>query len=479
MKTALPLFVLFLCFDLYNTFYYPTKPELSSLPTYSIIDYGAKGDGRTLNTKAINLAIAQANANGGGIVLVPTGSFLSGAFQVTGKNIYLQIEGEIIASDDASDYYCLPSVTSDTGPCDYPFIALLNGTNVGILGSGSVNGGANSPPGHLVAQYLPESNYLVPKGWNLPNCSGYSCRPKLLVIRDCLQVTIHRVSLLNSPLWTVTIINSHYVSFDEVTVAGDRRWPNNDGIDPISGSFITIQNSNISTGDDGICLITHTHEDIHDVLVRNCTLASTSAALKVSSFESIATGRIYHVLFENCKISDTNRGLAVVPRWGSSRIEDIQFSNIELETRYFSELWWGNAEPIHITGMDASASNLWTGSISDIRFVNITGRSENGIIVVGQAQRSELSHITFDGLNILIDRFGNVSRPCHDWRPSRPPQIFAAPVNGVYISFSDFIDFRNSVVKFGEPHQTYYGACLNLTATAYHVDTRGFDCSQI
>jgi hypothetical protein len=182
------LFIL-LCTSILSHGFLLTTPNLSSLKRFNIESYGAKGDGITLNTKAINLALMAAQNNGGGVVLVPSGRFVSGAFQVTGQNIYLQVDGELLATDDASQYYCLPSVTSDTGPCDYPFIALLSGDGIGILGNGSINGGANSPPGHLVEKYLPDLNFLVPSEWKLPNCTGYSCRPKLLVINNCTNGT--------------------------------------------------------------------------------------------------------------------------------------------------------------------------------------------------------------------------------------------------------------------------------------------------
>ena len=61
---------------------------------------------------------------------------------------------------------------SDTGPCDYPLVACVDSVDVAILGPGAINGGANDPPGHLVASYDKTTNFLNPVLWNLPDCEG-------------------------------------------------------------------------------------------------------------------------------------------------------------------------------------------------------------------------------------------------------------------------------------------------------------------
>lgn len=146
-----------------------------------------------------------------------------------------------------------------------------------------VNGGANDPPGHLVDHYDPEYNYLYPQDWNFSYpCSSFSCRPKLVVFKDCTNVKIVGVTLANSPLWTTVLVRDKGVTIDTATIYGDRRWPNNDGVDLVDCSDVVIQNSNISTGDDNIIVVGHTSTPAKNIYVFNCTLASTSAALKVS-----------------------------------------------------------------------------------------------------------------------------------------------------------------------------------------------------
>lgn len=284
------------------------------------------------------------------------------------------------------------------------------------------------------------------------------------------------ISLLNSPLWTVTLISSHHVEFDRMQIIGDKRWPNNDGIDPISGSFITIKNSKIIAGDDCVCLITHTAESIHDVVVKNCEFESSSAALKVSAFESTASGNIYNVLFENNKITDTNRGLAIMPRWGNGTIRDIYFRDISIETHYFSEAWWGSAEPIYVTSMDSSTTHLWNGSVYDIVFQNIVAHSENGVVMRTQTGKTPLQQIYFDQVHVTIDRFSNISRPTHDWRPTPPPDVEPCKVDGFYLDYViATIDY--SSVEYIHPVQPFYGQCLNFTDNSIAVPFK-FVCTQ-
>lgn len=294
---------------------------------------------------------------------------------------------------------------------------------------------------------------------------------------DNSTVMIKWISLLNSPLWTVTLIASHYVEFDRIQIIGDKRWPNNDGIDPISGSFITIKNSKIIAGDDCICLITHTAEPIHDVFVQDCEFESSSAALKVSAFESTASGDIHNVLFRNSKITDTNRGLAIMPRWGSGKISDIVFANITMETHYFSDAWWGSAEPIYITSMDSSTTHLWNGTISGILFYNITAHSENGVVMRTQSDKTPMKKIYFDQVHIAIDKFSNISHPTHDWRPAPPPDVEPCNVDGFYIDNANFVSIFDSTVTYTHPVQPFYGQCLNQTDADGTVVTYNFDCS--
>ncbi len=74
----------------------------------------------------------------------------------------------------------------------------------------------------------------------------------------------------------------------------------------------------------------------------------------------------------NLKIANTNRGIAIMPRWGTGKIYNVTFQNIEMQTQYFSIPWWGSAEPIYITNINASSTHWWNGTIGGIHNITFT-----------------------------------------------------------------------------------------------------------
>ncbi len=140
---------------------------------------------------------------------------------------------------------------------DYPLVSAQNSSYLAIFGDGTINGGANDPPGHLVKQYIPSLNFLVPLDIALPKCSPFNCRIKLVVFLNCSEIVIEKVKLLNSPLWTLEFALSRNILVKDATIEGDRRWPNGDGCDVVSSTNVSILRTRISTGDDCIDLSTH------------------------------------------------------------------------------------------------------------------------------------------------------------------------------------------------------------------------------
>jgi polygalacturonase len=439
---------------------------------FNILDDGAIGDGITDNTQSIRHTLLRAaDYDLPSIVLVPAGDFLTGSLQLPSNvSFHLAPNAILRASDNASLYSCIPSMTSDTGPCDYPFILIDHAHNVYLEGEGRIDGGANSPPGHLVREYRESSNMLMPIDWNLPNCSAYNCRPKLLVVRFSHSITVVNVSITNSPFWTVTIIESENILFNNVTILGDRRWPNNDGIDLINSRNVIIQNSNISTGDDCIAIISHGSSSMYNITLDNMDLQSTSAGIKVSAYEANSTGDMYNMIFRNIRITDTHRGVCVAPRWGTGTISNLLFEQMNIETRFFGLDWWGSAEPIYVTGLSTNADRTWTGILKNVTFRNIVAKGEQGFIVRGNT--SILENIYFQNISLTIDRWSNVTEhPSHDYRPSQEPQMAWAKVDGIFAMDINGFYLDHINIEFKQPKQYYYGECLNITNVTQMIKT--------
>ncbi len=469
-------FFLFLCIALVNSESARYLKVLQSAQmTFDIVaDCGAVGDGQTDNTQAIRKCIQLASNYSSSdinpsLVIVPEGVFVSGAFNLTAKNVYIHlmsINSVLRASYNASLYPCVLSITEDTGLCNYPVFLIYNCTNCGLIGPGSINGGLNDPPGNGINGYHEETNMLVPLEWALPLCSYYNCRPKLIIVQASSHILFSGgIRILNSPLWTLSLDESEDVIIEDALISGDRRFPNNDGIDVINSQRVLIRNTTIKTGDDCIAIITHTPPPINNVLVENCTLSSSSAAIKVAVFDAQATGTISNLNFNNIIITDTNRGICIDPRVGQSTIENLSFTNIQMEIHYFGSNWWGKAEPIQITSLSFSDQNQWNGTIRDIRFENLTSHSENGIILFGNS--TFIRNVTLKNIKLEIDKFSNISSPNHDWRPTSVSQeIVYAPTDGIYLNGVDGIEINNVQIVFRGAKQQFWGECLNSTRTA-------------
>lgn len=445
---------------------------IESIEVFNILDDGAIGDGITDNTQSIrHTFLRAANYHLPSIVLIPPGNFLTGSLQIPSNvTLYLARHAILRASDNASLYSCIPSITTDTGPCDYPFLLIDHGENISLVGEGEIDGGANNPPGHLVKEYQSQSNMLIPIEWNLPNCSGYSCRPKLFVVRYSSSINIFNITIKNSVLWTITVIESDYIVFNNITINGDRRWPNNDGIDLINSRHVIIQNSNISTGDDCIAIISHNSSSMFNITVENMNLQSTSAGIKVSAFDANSTGDMYDMIFRNISITDTNRGLCIGPRWGSNIISNLLFDQINIETRFFGLDWWGSAEPIYITSLSANHEHPWKGIIKNVTLKNFITKGEQGFIIRGNT--SLLENISMRNISLLIDRWSNITEhPSHDYRPSEEPQMAWSKVDGIFAMDINEFYLENITIQFKQPKQYYYGECLNLSNITQLIKT--------
>ena len=451
-------------FYLYSIFFFTHILLTQQTIVFNILDDGAIGDGTTDNTQAIGRTFRRAiDYRLASIVLIPAGDFLTGSLQIPSNvTLHLARDGILRASDNASLYPCIPSITTDTGPCDYPFLLIDHAQNVTLEGEGRLEGGANNPPGHLVKEYRQASNIFLPIGWPLPKCPGPTCRPKLVVVRYSSSIKFLNLTISNSVLWTNNIVESDDILFDNVTIIGDRRWPNNDGIDLINSRHVIIRNCNISTGDDCIAIMSHGPSDMFNITVENCDLQSTSAGLKVSAFDGNSTGNMFDMTFRDIRIVDSNRGICVGPRWGSGKIYNLLFEEMTIETRFFGLDWWGTGEPIYITGLSGIADHYWTGQMKNITLRNIISRGEQGFLIRGNTSRLENIHL--ENISLIIDRWSNeTAHPSHDYRPSPEPQMAYAKVDGIFAMDIDGFELRNLTIQFKQPKQDYYGQCLNFS----------------
>ena len=464
---------------------------VASGAAFDITRFGATDDGissATANTAAIALAVQAASHTATtSYVFVPEGTFVVGSFNLS-SDVYLCLDdgSELYGSNNASDYKAVISITSDTGPFDFPLVFLYDVVRSGIFGSGNpiassrgrINGGLNSPPGNHISSYDAKLNFLLPEEWPLPGCTPFSCRPKLLVARLSQHLVFQGFDVVNSALWTMTLSESTFILIDHMLISGSRQYPNNDGIDCISCVNLAVTNTNISTGDDCVAIISHSATPLSNVTLSNLRLQSSSAAIKLAAFDLSATGGVHGITVTNITVTDTNRGICVDPRWGSGSITNATFTDMTIETHYFSSAWWGEAEPLYITATSASAEHVWNGSVSHITFERIHMHSENGIFFYSNTSQGLplMTGIAMIDTHVLVDRWSNISSPSHDYRPSQPPQIVRSMVWGLYVDGAASLLLTKSSIAFAATPQAFYANCVEVVNSS-SVDEHEVTCT--
>jgi polygalacturonase len=137
-------------------------------------------------------------------------------------------------------------------------------------------------------------------------------------------------------------------------------------------------------------------------------MVTTSGAITLGT-ESV--GLISDVLVENCKVSRSHRGFAVRAREGGL-IENVTFRNSEIQTRAFSDSWWGHGEALHVTAFrwsepehlgDGNAERVIFGKVSNIRFENLSVTTEAGTLVWGQ-KKGLIKDVFFENVSQKMDK---------------------------------------------------------------------------
>lgn len=230
----------------------PVTASPANQKRYVITGYGAVGDGKTLNTTAIQRAIDEASAAGAGVVEIPKGKFLSGSiFLKSGVELHLVEGGMLFGSDNIEDY---PKINTRIEGHFEPWrMALVNAqklTRVRITGKGILDGNGLTFWKAFWARRQANAR-----------CTNLEVeRPRLMFIDRCTDVQITGVSLQDSGFWNLHLYNSREVLIDGIRITIPTahktgvRGPSTDGIDVDSSQNVTIRNTYISNHDDNIAL---------------------------------------------------------------------------------------------------------------------------------------------------------------------------------------------------------------------------------
>ena len=392
---------------------------------YNVVDYGAVGNKIVDDAKAIQQAIDECSANGGGTVLLPANhTFMSGPLCLKSNvNLHLEATAVLLANPDEG-IYKLSAFGENRGE-GMMWIYANGADNISITGKGTIHGNGIA----FMGKELDDSYELKP-------VTTFDPRPHVLTLTDVKNLTIRDITIRDGAYWTVHLIGCDGAVIDGISLLNNLKIRNGDGIDLDHSRNVRISNCHITSGDDCICLKNRRefeqYGSCHDITVTNCVMTSRSCAIKIGS-ENMDS--IYNVVFDNCVITRSNRGLGIQNR-DEGTVTDVMFSNIIMDCQLWSDVWWGKAEPIYVTSYPRANGNHkdanWRfpkgetvgrcGEVSRIYFNNIVANSENGCFVGGDIE-GKVNNVHFSNVRLVRKKVTAYEGGAIDLRPCRDTQF--------------------------------------------------------
>lgn len=278
---------------------------LAGTSIYDVRDFGAKGDGQTLNTTAIQAAIDNCHQKQGGTVLIPAGDFICGTIEMkSGVTLHVATNGRLLGSKRREDYTAGKGVPSGNG--NIVFIYAANAENITVEGNGTIDGnglsfyngkGDNTGPGQR-------------------GVGGNFDRPHLLIFSQCTRFQVKDVLLTNSAYHCFRILKCKHVQLHNIRIY-NRVNKNNDGFHFNDTQYVHISGCDVQCQDDACALFGSNQF----VTITNCSFSTRWSIFRFGG------GEAQNITVSNCLIYDTY-GCPVKISSGRARIENLSFSNI-------------------------------------------------------------------------------------------------------------------------------------------------------
>ncbi|MBO9572006.1 MAG: hypothetical protein J7497_07325, partial [Chitinophagaceae bacterium] len=362
---------------------------LSHAAVYDVRKYGAKGDGKTNDTIAIQKTIDACAKGGGGVVLFDKGTFLSGGIKLKSHvELHLTSTAVLLGTKNVKDYN--HDTNFKQGGGIRSFINADHCDHIAITGTGEING----------------------QGENFAATNGYSVRPYLVYFRSCKDVRITNTKLHNSAVWICWLLQCERVKLEGVWMDNPVS-PNRDGIDLDGCRDVHISNCVFSTEDDSIAFkVSEKGFPCRDITVTNCIISSKCAAIRMGPD---AIDNIENITISNCVIRNTRlNGIKIQESMGGS-MKNITFSNIVMDNVNGPislrcagwKLEQGDTAPFEIND-----SNWENGKIENILFNNIraTTPEKNHAISITGTTKTRPRDITFSNIDITYTGGGTAEQ---------------------------------------------------------------------
>jgi hypothetical protein len=292
----------------------PAPPATQSLGArvYNIRDFGAKGDGKTLDSAALQAAIDACTRDGGGTVLVPSGTFVIGTTELKSNvTLHLAASATLLGSGHGQDYHAVAAIPlsgdSTLGDGNWALLFALEAKNITVEGSGTIDG-----QGHLF-------NNRTPDGKPPPAGISGAQRPYHLLFHRCRNIVVRDLELLRCAFHSIRVIQSERVRMEGLYIH-NRVNSNNDGFHFISAKYVTVSNCVLLVQDDACALF----GSCQFVTVTNCVFSTRWSVFRFGG------GDVKNIAVSNCIIYETY-GCPIKVGAGRMSLENLSFSNLILQ----------------------------------------------------------------------------------------------------------------------------------------------------
>ncbi|MEJ6580862.1 MAG: glycosyl hydrolase family 28 protein [Akkermansiaceae bacterium] len=277
---------------------------------FNLKDFGGIGDGVTLNTTALQKAIDACTEAGGGVLRIPSGRYVIGTVEMK-SNVTLSLDhgAELLGSQKMEDYPTDKIRPAREGQSQCLFYA-EGATNIRLEGLGVIDGRGDSE--HFPRRSGPR---------------GRDTRPRLFRFENCKNLTFSGLTYKNPAFWGIHLIDCRKIHFTGVKVRMRNNNYNNDGLDLDGCEDVLIENCDINTGDDGICLKS-SKNPCRKIVVRDCRVSSNTAALK---FGSSSHGGFIDIDVSNCYFYDCPMGAIKLQSVDGGQLENVSISRITMD----------------------------------------------------------------------------------------------------------------------------------------------------
>jgi hypothetical protein len=405
--------------------------------TFNVLSFGARGDGATLDSPAIQKAVDAAAATAPARVVVPGGhQYLVGTIELrSGVALHLERGAELLISTNQADY-------RQDG-----VIIATEARDIKISGRGRISGRARE----FMTGYDQQGEIWTPAEW----------RPKMFILTACTNLEVRDITFGEAPQWGLHMLGCRQVLVENLTINNLLDVPNCDGIDPDHCQDVTIRGCHIRCGDDAI-VVKATRQDKDygpsaRIRVSDCVLETQDSGLKIGTE---TTSDIHDILFQRCKINTSSRGLTIQLR-DEGNVHHIDFEDITFVSRYYGDPWWGRGEAISFTAIPRT-SETKLGTIHDIHLRNIRGTGENSARVHGQPE-SLVRNVTFEKVALMLDRWTGYQGALFDNRPTKVLEAIETHSNPcLSLRHTDGVALKNCTLGWGKHRPDYFTHAIEV-----------------